>query len=103
MIARQFEIKTGIDITGIMDPEFVKEDPCLNCTLPFECDESHPNCAYQNALPQRTIAIDSSHILALLPVAIRRQKERRRQTWVKAQQRKTGQQNFEFTGGEHAE
>ena len=44
--ARQFFIRSGPSLEDIIDPEFVRRDPCLNCSLPFDCDEGSKECRY---------------------------------------------------------
>lgn len=44
--ARQFFLNSGPDLDDIIDPDFVRQDPCLNCSLPFDCDEGNKECRY---------------------------------------------------------
>jgi hypothetical protein len=44
--ARQFFMWSGPNLEDIIDPEFVRRDPCLNCSLPFDCDEGSKECRY---------------------------------------------------------
>jgi len=46
IFARQFSAQAGPNLADIIDPEFVRRDPCLNCSLPFDCDEGSKECRY---------------------------------------------------------
>ena len=35
-----------VDYERFIDTDFSKSDPCLNCSLPFECDETAKECKY---------------------------------------------------------
>ena len=44
--ARQFFMRSAPNLEDIIDPEFVRRDPCLKCSLPFDCDEGSKECRY---------------------------------------------------------
>ena len=44
--ARQLKRSDTIDLSRFVGTEFAKADPCLNCSLPFECDETSKECHY---------------------------------------------------------
>lgn len=46
LFARQMTRSQTPDLSRFVNTDFSHTDPCLNCSLPFDCDETQKGCRY---------------------------------------------------------